>query len=360
MLSFDVQPARANTFNVPGNFATIQDAIDHVNEGDVIYVSAGVYEENLVVNKSVVLIGDNQKAQITGTLSDSVRIEADNVTFLGFNISASTGHRGIVVASASHVTIAGNIVGYRLTALALGILVSGGGNNSIVNNIVDNLGGIEIWDSANNLIMGNSFFACPPVRLHRSNHNHIVRNLLLYVGEVHSQFALSLDNSNGNTIEQNTFTLIGMVFRAHVYLGHSTDSLFFHNSFEYAKWAPAVETYGNTSSTLWDTGSEGNYWKDYQVDDLDGDGIGDTPYVVNENFTDNYPLMQPYSWWNPADLNGDFAVNIFDIVLLGGHYGATAADSDWNWLYDIAAPYGKIDIFDLVMIASSYGEEYTP
>jgi hypothetical protein len=57
---------------------------------------------------------------------------------------------------------------------------------------------------------------------------------------------------------------------------------------------------------VWDNGypSGGNYWSDYTgVDQKRGpyqnltgsDGIGDTPYVINANNTDRYPLMRPYS-----------------------------------------------------------------
>jgi hypothetical protein len=34
-----------------------------------------------------------------------------------------------------------------------------------------------------------------------------------------------------------------------------------------------------------------NYWSDYNG--TDGDGIGDTPYIINEENQDNYPLMSP-------------------------------------------------------------------
>ena len=47
----------------------------------------------------------------------------------------------------------------------------------------------------------------------------------------------------------------------------------------------------------WDNGTVGNYWSDYQskypsAAEIDSSGIGNTPYVIDENNIDHYPLWQ--------------------------------------------------------------------
>jgi len=64
--------------------------------------------------------------------------------------------------------------------------------------------------------------------------------------------------------------------------------------------------------------------------------------------------------WNNADINDDLKVDIFDVVLGVNAYQATPSDPHWNPRCDLTNPYGIIDIFDIVMICFSYGEEYTP
>lgn len=62
----------------------------------------------------------------------------------------------------------------------------------------------------------------------------------------------------------------------------------------------------NEPPHAWDNGKIGNYWSDYTGADLDGDGIGDTPYVVDIQNQDRYPLMQnPTSILTP-EVSGGF------------------------------------------------------
>ena len=50
----------------------------------------------------------------------------------------------------------------------------------------------------------------------------------------------------------------------------------------------------------WDNGSVGNYWSDYlerypNASEIRDTGIWDTPYVINTNNIDNYPLINPFT-----------------------------------------------------------------
>jgi len=62
-----------------------------------------------------------------------------------------------------------------------------------------------------------------------------------------------------------------------------------HNGF-FGNDVQAIDCEGD--SNLWDDGvSGGNYWSDYTGEDLDSDGVGDTPYTIDSDSIDRYPLM---------------------------------------------------------------------
>ncbi|MCK4614099.1 MAG: right-handed parallel beta-helix repeat-containing protein, partial [Thermoplasmata archaeon] len=83
-------------------FNRIQDAIDAAEEGATIYVWDGTYYENVMVNKSVSLIGNGSELTVIdgGGSGDVVRITADWVKLSGFCVIGSGDpYAGIMVNS---------------------------------------------------------------------------------------------------------------------------------------------------------------------------------------------------------------------------------------------------------------------
>jgi parallel beta-helix repeat protein len=158
-----------------------------------------------------------------------------------------------------------------------------------------------------------------------------------------------------------------------VSLYHSDNNRFYHNSFVNNSRQVFSDCYvpfylskyrnltsGYFSACNWNNSVEGNYWSDYNGADSNGDGIGDTPYIVDANNTDHDPLMSPYWYWsNPAsyDLNRDMKVDMKDVGSAAACFGTRAGDSKWNPLLDITGD-GEVNVKDLVAIAKHFGEHY--
>jgi len=68
-----------------------------------------------------------------------------------------------------------------------------------------------------------------------------------------------------------------------------SSSYIYHNNFV----NNTIQAISPVSENIWDDGypSGGNYWSDYTGVDADGDGIGDSPYVIEANNQDNHPLI---------------------------------------------------------------------
>jgi parallel beta-helix repeat protein len=304
---------------VPDDFATIQEAINRANDEDTVFVRNGTYEEYVNVTKSLSIRGEN----VQGTIVIGFEVHADNVTISGFTMNAGS-YTGVEVSGFSHCNISDNIIFADFYPIGL--------MHSTCNHVTDNRIQCIVYGSGITLIDCNDTI--------------VSRNKLSF-GEV----GLHLMESYNNTLCGNDLS----DFSIGIYIGglfNDYQNLIYHNNLINNQEGATDLTGGN----LWDNGCEGNYWSDYNGTDLGNDGVGDT-YLPWEG-ADNYPLMSPY--WNPADIDHDLKVNIFDIVKCAVAYGSTPSDPNWNPHGDIAEPYGVIDIFDIVMIASSYGEEYTP
>ncbi|MFQ6060517.1 MAG: cell surface protein, partial [Thermoplasmata archaeon] len=86
---------RATTLYVggggPGNYTTIQAAINAASPGDVVYVYSGTYSENVIVSKSLSLIGEDAQTAIidAGSSDSAVTVTFDWVNITGFTLTNS-------------------------------------------------------------------------------------------------------------------------------------------------------------------------------------------------------------------------------------------------------------------------------
>ncbi|HBY56672.1 MAG TPA: hypothetical protein DEG96_02235 [Candidatus Atribacteria bacterium] len=166
-------------------FNTIREGIEAVNSGKSVIVSAGTYNEQLVINKEINLWGagrDNAFIMGGGIIGNLITIEANNVTISGFTIDGENkANVGIYFNGCSFIIINNNLVrnnydygiSYTNSVPIIedndienngysGIDIGRGGSGIIRNNsILSNQYGIRTWgDSSpeinNNDICNNS------------------------------------------------------------------------------------------------------------------------------------------------------------------------------------------------------------
>jgi parallel beta-helix repeat protein len=231
-----VWTATVHNVNTTIDYDTIQAAIDasETLDGHTILVGAGTYYESVVINKSISFIGEDRETTI---------IDGSEIITPIVHITANN-----VTVRAFTIQDGGRIYGWE----GGGIYVTNSSRNNIVNNtITDTQYGINLRNSTKNTIVGNT----------------------LIENDVGIQF---LDE-------------------------YSSDSTIYHNNFIDNGWQ--VNSFAPSNNT-WDNGypSGGNHWSDYEerypnATELDGSGIWDTPYEIDEGNIDHYPIVPEFPTW---------------------------------------------------------------
>jgi nitrous oxidase accessory protein len=299
----DVRIAKteANTIIVPDDYSTIQEAIGGASEGDTIFVKRGTYHEHLQVDKSLSLVGEDMETTIidgdnVGQVVNITACDHVNITCFTIRNSGPLGEgyssAGIGLWEANYCNISAN----KVTTNAFGIVAIASYSNIIFENIIEENSGsgvtIDGWGYPNyNSIHGNEIVNnIGGVEISSGKNNTIYENNITKNGN-----EIILDDSHNNSILRNN---IGSLGSGSITFTFSSNNTFQHNNFKNIQvvdrgwlvppWIP------NSSINIWDNGIEGNYWNNYQGSDHNGDGIGDKPHTINENNQDNHPLMEPF------------------------------------------------------------------
>jgi parallel beta-helix repeat protein len=277
-------------------FSTTDSTItmNHItNTGSSIYV----YESssNTISGNTLANNGDG----IRGQASSNNNISSNNITtnesgiyftgvsennfISGNSVTANTGD-GIHLLGSRNTDIDGNTIKNNTEN---GIIFFESQNNRIVGNtITGNGNGIKLWFDANDNSASDNYIATNTIGIliDDSFDNSITENMITE----NSDWGMQLTGrQNNNVIYHNGFVDnnagegLQVSIPAYQQIGEPWD------------WLPG---HGN----VWDNGTAGNYWSDYltrypNASETSSSGIGDTPFYINENNFDRYPLMEPIS-----------------------------------------------------------------
>jgi parallel beta-helix repeat protein len=206
-------------------YLTIQSAIDAANESDTILVHSGTYNEEIIIDKALTLMGESQgTVYLIGDGDHTIKVTADNVIITQCTIKNNAGsHACIFLLSASNCEISHTTI--RLGGNGI-YLVSSDENTITENTIKDNNIGLYLSNSRNNIIQSNTIYQ---------------------------------NNANGVFLPST-----------------STGNIFARNDFSENSQSNARDAGSNS----WSVEGQGNFWDNYNGYDSNGDGIGDSPYDV--------------------------------------------------------------------------------
>ena len=196
---------------------TIQGAVNNATAGDTIIVRDNTYNENVDVNKSLMIRSENGSANCFVNASDPndhvFNVSVDYVNISGFTVRNATGcgAAGIYLGSgADHCNISGNTISDN----DCGIYLDSSNVNSISNNICKNNGlseeegggeegetAIHLNDSDNNLISNNNCSENDDgIALVNSDNNTVINN----TANSNEYAGIHLESSTDNRILDNT------------------------------------------------------------------------------------------------------------------------------------------------------------
>ena len=167
---------------------TLQQRIDNASPGSVLHLPAGVYRENIVIDKPVSLVADHDAIIDAGDKGDVIRVRAPDVTIKGLVIKNS---------------------GKNLTDMNAGIFAEKNAKNLHLENNRFDHNGFGIWLDAcyGARVIDNTIYGTPEIRSQdRGNgiHLYAVQQTLVKGNEItRTRDGIYIDSSNHNRLQGN-------------------------------------------------------------------------------------------------------------------------------------------------------------
>lgn len=322
--------ASQKTITVPNDYPTISEAVASASPGDVVFVRNGLYYENVLIDKALLLKGeDSQNTVVIGegniNSGNVFALAASNVTVEGFTIrsidySSTKQYANGVSIKGDNCTVRGNnilnnfwgvlcpIQSYTLITEnnitenhKEGIRFYGGSFNTISENFIaeNEASGIAI-EGYSNVISGNTIKNNTRGIGLGSSYSVVFANLISQNSESSMYFVGSNNTVAANLVSDSQW---GIYFPP--YFAAPNGNKFFHNNFVNVNENVYVSSAYNIN--YWDNGEEGNYWSNYAAEfpnnkEVDNSETGDTPYVICANNIDHHPLISPFDINNCSTL----------------------------------------------------------
>lgn len=350
--------AYAKKIEVGNTVKSINEALKIARNGDQIYVKKSVYHEgNLVINKSIELIGENMPELNGDNKYEIITVKADGVKIKGFHLknagfSDINDLAGIRVENVSNCTIQNNY----LQNTPFGIYFSNTDSCIINNNLIKGLvkaevtygNAIHIWKSKKIRVENNDLTG------HRDGiYLEFVKNSLIINNNSYNnlRYGLHFMFSDGNSYKKNIFTKNG----AGVAVMYTHNIEMIENRFE-NNWGPA--SYGLLLKDIKNSKIKKNIFKNNTVG-IYMDGALKLDIDNNSFFNNGYALRLIGNSYDNTIQGNNFLANSFDVITnsSGQMNNNTFSENYWDKYngYDLNkdkigdVPYRPVSLFSIVM-----------
>jgi hypothetical protein len=357
------------TIVVPDDYSNIQTAINQANDRDTVLIKKGNYEgpinQTLTIDKTICIIGESNKETIIRLhpswsfqgwnyvnpvydYDNSIEINANDVVVSNLTIISDGGS---ILAIGNRTQFSNNQMQVRLLingfqqTVSKNILEKGvgcfGSNNTVKQNIIT--GAAEIGGNGKyNLFFNNTIENTYGILLvdygapYTSDGNEIFSNI---VKNCSYGLNIRLSNSKSNLIYNNYLAnntvgieVMEQGINTEIYTNKVSENEYgikidelnlekenitlYHNNFIANKYQVSINTQTILRGLRFDSNREGNYWSDYNGTDANQDGVGDTPYIINDNYQDRYPLMQPIEIASLVSIKTNTGLNATIIITI--------------------------------------------